>query len=82
MPAFVLLVGRQTQAHQTSGIVQLVGVAEIAELLGLTRQRVLQLRSVPGFPQPVAVLSAGLIWNRRDIERWAVEQGRLFPEDD
>ena len=50
----------------------LVGVAEIAELLGVTRQRVDAIaRTHPDFPKPVADLAAGRIWQRRDIENWA-----------
>lgn len=60
----------------------LVGVAEVADLLQVSRQRVHQLAAATGFPKPVAVLSAGLIWHRRDIERWAVSQGRLQSEED
>jgi predicted DNA-binding transcriptional regulator AlpA len=56
---------------------ELVGVAEIAEMLGVTRQRVHQLTKAPEFPRPVAELSAGSIWAREDVERWARASGRL-----
>lgn len=49
----------------------LVGVAEIAEMLGVTRQRVHQLTRTEGFPEPEAVLSAGTIWRREAVEEWA-----------
>ncbi len=55
----------------------LVGVAEIAELLGVTRQRVHQLTQAPDFPAPVAELSAGRIYNRDEVEAWARRTGRL-----
>lgn len=55
----------------------LVGVAEVAELLGLTRQRVNQLSRKPDFPKPEVVLSAGKVWKREAIEKWAKETGRL-----
>lgn len=56
----------------------LVGVHEIAELLGVSRQRVDQLANDdPRFPEPVAVLAAGRVWERADVERWARESGRL-----
>jgi predicted DNA-binding transcriptional regulator AlpA len=48
----------------------LVGVAEIAELLGVSRQRVAQLASRQDFPRPVTVLAAGQIWQDREIRRW------------
>jgi hypothetical protein len=56
----------------------LVGAAEIAEMLELTKQRVNQLAtSDPKFPKPVAELTAGRIWKRADIEKWARSTGRL-----
>lgn len=48
----------------------LVGTTEIAELLGVTRQRVHQLASSPDFPRPEIELSAGKIWTREAIEGW------------
>lgn len=55
----------------------LVGVAEIAEMLGVTRQRVDALvRSYADFPPPEAELSAGRIWTRNAIEAWARKHGR------
>ena len=59
------------------GVHHLVGVAEIAELLGLTRQRVNQLAREEGFPKPEAELTAGRIWKRADVEAWAKRTGRL-----
>ena len=50
-------------------------------MLGVTTARVRQLRQAAGFPKPVAELSAGLIWERRDIERWAREQGRVVSDE-
>lgn len=54
-----------------------MGVAEIAKMLGISRQRV---HAISGhsdtFPRPVADLSAGKIWLRSDVEVWARAQGR------
>lgn len=55
----------------------LMGVAEIAELLGVTRQRVHQLRQIEGFPAPARALAIGPVWESADIERWAREAGRI-----
>jgi predicted DNA-binding transcriptional regulator AlpA len=55
----------------------LMGLTEIAELLGLSRQRTDQLARQVGFPAPVATLTGGRIWKRDDVERWARETGRL-----
>jgi prophage regulatory protein len=59
--------------HKVAGVTnQLVGVAEVAKLLGVTRQRVNQLvQSEPDFPEPEATLAAGRIWRREPIEKWA-----------
>lgn len=56
----------------------LVGVAEIAKLLGVSRQRVNQLlHEDDSFPTPVAQIEAGRVWLRPDIEAWARQTGRL-----
>ena len=56
----------------------MVGAAEIAEMLGLSRQRVNAIvRTHAEFPEPVAELSAGRIWRRSDVEAWARRTGRL-----
>src|SRR5688572_781688 len=53
---------------------RLVGVAEIAELLGVSRQRVAQLvASGVDFPRAEAELSAGRVWWRDDVQRWIDE---------
>lgn len=55
---------------------KLVNGAEIARLLGVTRERVHQLRQTPGFPRPVDHLPNGRLWWREDVERWAGEWRR------
>jgi hypothetical protein len=56
----------------------LVGVAEVADLLGISRQRVnVLLRTARDFPVPVAELKACRIWRREDVVRWALQTGRL-----
>lgn len=53
--------------------VELVGVSEIADRLGVSRARVHQLAKRADWPEPVARLSAGTIWLRADVERWIAE---------
>lgn len=49
----------------------LVGVAEVAELLRVSRQRVDQLAaSYRDFPKPEAELAAGRIWSKAAVEGW------------
>lgn len=55
----------------------LVGISEVAEMLGVTRQRVDKLsRTSPDFPQPVSTLHGGRVWLRSKIEEWATKTGR------
>lgn len=58
---------------------RLVGVREIAKLLGISRQRADQLVRIKGFPDPVAVLASGRIWARSAVVRWAKTEGRSVP---
>jgi predicted nucleotidyltransferase len=53
-----------------------VGVAEVSELLGVSKARVRQLARTLGFPEPAARLAAGPIWERSDIRRWKREWPR------
>jgi predicted DNA-binding transcriptional regulator AlpA len=55
----------------------LVGVKEIGEMLGVTRQRADQLADTAGFPEPISRISAGRIWRRQDVEAWAKATGRV-----
>jgi len=50
----------------------LVGLSEIASMLGVTRQRASQLvRDYDDFPPPVAELAAGRVWDTAAVEAWA-----------
>lgn len=56
----------------------LVGVHEIAALLGVSRQRVDEItRTHPSFPAPDATLRSGRVWRRENVEAWARATGRL-----
>jgi len=60
--------------------VELMGVSEIAELLGVSRQRVNQLIAGEDFPRPVSRLAAGPVFTTASIEafqkRWTRKSGR------
>ena len=60
-----------------AGAMELMGVAEIADLLDVSTQRVDQIARTDAFPAPVAVLTMGRIWKQTDVERWAKANGRL-----
>lgn len=55
---------------------KIVGVAEMAEMLGLTKQRVQQLTQRSDFPEPVYRMTAGNFWLLTDFEEWARRVGR------
>lgn len=55
---------------------ELVGPKEVADMLGVSRQRVSQLAKQRGFPEPVAVLRAGKIWDADEIRAWAERRER------
>jgi predicted DNA-binding transcriptional regulator AlpA len=63
----------------------LVGMAEIAEMLGVTRQRVAQLiETYEDFPKPEVELSGGRVWSRTAIETWIAshpDRGPGRPEE-
>ena len=47
-----------------------MGAAEIAERLGVTRQRAYQITARRDFPEPIAHLAMGQVWDTRDVETW------------
>lgn len=54
----------------------LVGVAEVAEMLGVSKQVVANWRARKGgFPPPTAMLKAGPVWTGKAVVDWATEQG-------
>lgn len=55
---------------------ELVGVTEIAELLGTSRQRASELARSSKFPAPLAELAAGPVWPRAVVARFADEWER------
>lgn len=58
----------------------LVGVSEIAKILGVSRQRAGAIARGSGFPRPVEELAAGPVWRRSDLGHflrdWARRPGR------
>jgi len=61
--------------------VRLLGAAELGALLGVGRARVKQLAAKPWFPDPVARLTMGGVWELADIERMAAQTGRTLDYD-
>jgi prophage regulatory protein len=48
----------------------LMGVTEIASLIGVSRQRADQIVRTKGFPDPVAELAAGRVWETQIVRAW------------
>jgi acetamidase/formamidase len=63
------------ELHQAQ-IPELVGTSEVIKLLGVTRQRLHELRTAGRFPLPTLELAAGPIWMRPAIEQFAAERNR------
>ena len=59
---------------------ELVGIAEVASLLDITRQRASALQTRADFPAPVQVLASGPVWRRDDLTNfeltWDRKSGR------
>lgn len=49
-------------------------------MLGVSRQYADRLVRSEDFPQPEAVITAGRIWRREDVQEWARAHGRLAQE--
>src|SRR5205085_278872 len=49
----------------------LAGIAEIADLFGVTKQTALKYTRRPDFPAPLDRLAAGPVWRLADVEEWA-----------
>ena len=49
---------------------KLAGLAEVASLAGVSRQRAAQLAAHPAFPAPVARLAMGPVWLEADVTKF------------
>ena len=49
---------------------ELVGLAEVMAILGVSRQRTHELVDSRSFPKPVATLHRGRIWLKGEVEAW------------
>jgi prophage regulatory protein len=55
------------------GKLRVMGAAEIADRLKITRQRAYQITVRRDFPEPIAHLAMGQVWATEDVERWIAE---------
>jgi predicted DNA-binding transcriptional regulator AlpA len=61
---------------EVSNFPQLVGTKEVAEILGVSRQRIHELRKAGRFPLPIIELGAGPIWLRPSIADFEAQWDR------
>ena len=48
-----------------------VRIIEIADLLGVTKQRAHQIAGEKRFPAPLAKETSGRVWSRNEVQAWA-----------
>lgn len=70
----------EEEEQTSSNVPVLLGVAELASRLGVTRQRASELARSDSFPAPVAVLASGPVWLEptvlRFLNEWKRRPGR------
>ena len=54
----------------------MVAAAEVASMLGVSRQRVTQLTAKADFPAPITTLTVGKVWSYDNVKAWAESNGR------
>jgi predicted DNA-binding transcriptional regulator AlpA len=52
---------------QNIHIDNILGTAEVAEVLGVSKQRIHSLRKLVEFPEPIKQLASTPLWDRADI---------------
>lgn len=67
----VLTTAEQDRRLALPAFPELAGVSEVAQLLGVSRQRASALQTSAGFPGPVATLASGPVWRLTDLSRFA-----------
>jgi hypothetical protein len=67
----VVTEGEHGRRAEAPTMPELMSAAEIAEELGVRRQRVHQLRSTAAFPAPLAELRGGAVWDAAAVRKFA-----------
>jgi hypothetical protein len=55
-------------------------IGDVADVLGVSRQRADQVSRFAGFPPPVGQLRGGRVWDLVHVRRWMVAEGRAGQE--
>ena len=53
---------------------ELLGLAEVAEVLGVARRTAARYVKRLDFPEPIGRLRATPIWRRKEVEAWGASQ--------
>jgi len=63
-----------------SGVqLKLVGLAEVADVLGVSKRTAARYTTRSDFPEPVARLRAGPVWLEEDVLAWARSEPSARP---
>ena len=57
------------------GTLRLAGLAEAAQILGVTKRTALKYTKLHDFPEPLARLASGPVWDASTVEAWGAEHG-------
>jgi predicted DNA-binding transcriptional regulator AlpA len=49
---------------------ELAQLAEVADVLGVSKRSAARYVEIDGFPAPIEQLSTGRVWRRVDVARW------------
>jgi prophage regulatory protein len=60
---------------------ELLGAAEIAALIGRSRQRVQQIATRDDFPTPLAVLAMGSVWDGSEVREYLRGRGYQLTDE-
>jgi predicted DNA-binding transcriptional regulator AlpA len=53
-----------------SGALKLWGSAELCQHMGISRETLRKWKQKDGFPQPLASLSMGPVWDAEQVKQW------------
>lgn len=68
-----VILRRDFPHHQQK--LEVVGTAEVGEMLGWSPKKVSVYRQRGKLPPPISELKMGPVWKREDIERWGLARG-------
>ncbi|MFF5072852.1 helix-turn-helix transcriptional regulator [Micromonospora olivasterospora] len=59
-----------------------MALSEVADYLGVSRQRAAILVDRPDFPAPIDTLTVGRIWDAADVRAYAERRGRRLADSE